>query len=61
MGGPRGVNAAVVGCCWQPLVHPICTGVVRTSADSGLSLVAVPPWLVVILGALAGWGMAFAA
>jgi chromate transporter len=63
------VNASVVGVLLAALSTPVCTGAVHTSADFGLSLVAfllltlwtVPLWLVVILGALAGWGMAFAA
>jgi chromate transporter len=65
----RGVNAAVVGVLLAALSTRICTGAVHTSADFGPSLVAfllltlwtVPPWLVVILGALAGRGMALAA
>ena len=59
----RGVNAAVVGVLLAALFKPIWTGAVHTSVDFGLGLVAfllltlwaVPPWLVVILGAAAGW------
>jgi chromate transporter len=59
----RGVNAAVVGVLLAALFTPIWTGAVHTSVDFGLGLVAfllltlwaVPPWLVVILGAAAGW------
>jgi chromate transporter len=58
----RGVNAAVVGVLLAALFTPIWTGAVHTSADFGLGLVAflllvlwaVPPWLVVLLGAIAG-------
>jgi chromate transporter len=65
----RGVNAAVVGVLLAALFTPIWTGAVYTSSDFGLALVAfllltlwsAPPWLVVILGALAGWGMRFIA
>jgi chromate transporter len=63
----RGVNAAVVGVLLAALFTPIWTGAVHNGADFGLGLVAfllltlwaVPPWLVVILGAVAGWGMGF--
>ena len=58
----RGVNAAVVGVLLAALFTPIWTGSVHTSAGFGLALVAfllltlwaVPPWLVVVLGAVAG-------
>jgi chromate transporter len=58
----RGVNAAVVGVLLAALFTPIWTGSVHTPADFALGLVAflllalwaVPPWLVVVLGALAG-------
>jgi chromate transporter len=58
----RGVNAAVVGVLLAALFTPIWTGAVHTSADFGLGLVAfllmtlwaLPPWLVVLLGAVAG-------
>ena len=58
----RGVNAAVVGVLLAALFTPIWTGAVHTSADFGLGLVAflllalwaVPPWVVVVLGAVAG-------
>lgn len=63
----RGVNAAVVGVLLAALFTPVWTGAVHSSADFGLGLVAfllltlwaVPPWLVVLLGAVAGWGMDF--
>jgi chromate transporter len=65
----RGVNAAVVGVLLAALFTPIWTGSVHTGADFGLTLVAfllltiwaVPPWLVVVLGGVAGWGLAFLA
>jgi chromate transporter len=58
----RGVNAAVVGVLLAALFTPIWTGAVHTATDFGLGLVAflllvlwsVPPWLVVVLGAVAG-------
>jgi chromate transporter len=64
----RGVNAAVVGVLLAALFTPIWTGAVHTGADFGLGLVAflllalwaVPPWLVVLFGALAGWGLGLA-
>ncbi len=60
-----GVNAAVVGLLGAAFYDPIWTGGVRTPADLALGLAAfvllafwkVPPWAVVILGALAGWGI----
>jgi chromate transporter len=63
----RGVNAAVVGVLLAALFTPIWTGAVHAGADFGLALVAfllltlwaVPPWLVVVLGAAAGWGLTF--
>ncbi len=58
----RGVNASVVGVLLAALFTPIWTGAVHTSADFGLALVAflllslwaLPPWAVVLFGALAG-------
>lgn len=58
----RGVNAAVVGVLLAALFNPIWIGAVHTSADFALALVAfllltmwaLPPWLVVLLGAAAG-------
>jgi chromate transporter len=58
----RGVNAAVVGVLLAALFTPIWTGSVHSSADFAIGLVAflllalwaLPPWLVVILGAVAG-------
>ncbi len=62
----RGVNAAVVGVLLAALYNPIWIGAVHTSADFGVGLVAflllamwaVPPWLVVLLGAAAGQALA---
>ena len=47
------------------LYDPVWTGGIQTPADLALGLAAfallafwkVPPWAVVILGALAGWGI----
>ena len=63
----RGVNAAVVGVLLAALFTPIWTGAVHTSTDFAIGLVAfllltlwsVPPWIVVVLGAAAGWGLGF--
>ena len=59
-----GVNAAVVGLLLAALYDPVWTGGVRSAGDFVLALAAfallvswkLPPWLVVLLGALAGWG-----
>jgi chromate transporter len=58
----RGVNAAVVGLLLAALYTPVWTSAIRSPADFGIGLVAflllviwrLPPWLVVILGAVAG-------
>ena len=60
-----GVNAAVVGLLGAAFYDPVWTGGVRTPVDLALGLAAfgllafwkAPPWAVVILGALAGWGI----
>lgn len=60
-----GVNAAVVGLLLAALYDPVWTGGVRSASDFILALAAfallvswkLPPWLVVVLGALAGWGV----
>jgi chromate transporter len=57
----RGVNAAVVGVLLAALFTPVWTSAVSTPADFGLALTAfllltlwaVPPWIVVVLGAAA--------
>ena len=56
-----GINAAVVGLLLAALYRPVWTGAIFGPADFALGLVAflllalwaVPPWLVVILGAVA--------
>jgi chromate transporter len=56
----RGVNAAVVGLLLTALYTPVWTSAIFAPADFGLGVVAflllvmwrVPPWLVVILGAV---------
>jgi chromate transporter len=63
-----GVNAAVVGLLLAALYTPIWTSAIRTPADFALGVVAllmlvmwrVPPWLVVIFGALAATLLAMA-
>lgn len=58
----RGINAAVVGILLAALYHPVWTSAVTTRADLIIALAAfallmfwkVPPWLVVVLCALAG-------
>ena len=58
-----GVNAAVVGLLLAALYDPVWTGGVRSAGDFVLAIAAfallvswrLPPWLVVLLGALAGW------
>ncbi len=57
----RGVNATVVGLLLAALYTPVWTGAINTPRDFAMALVAflllavwkLPPWLVVILGALA--------
>jgi chromate transporter len=61
-----GVNAAVVGLLLAALYTPVWTSGIQTPADFGLGVVAflllvmwrVPPWLVVILGALGATALA---
>ena len=61
-----GVNAAVVGLLLSALYRPVWTSAILAPADFILALGAflmlalwrVPPWLVVMLGALAGWAVA---
>ena len=60
-----GVNAAVVGLLLAALYDPVWTSGVLSARDFVLVLAAftllvswkLPPWLVVILGAVAGWGV----
>jgi chromate transporter len=65
--GLRGVNAAVVGVLLAALYHPVWTSAILSPADFAiaiaaflmLALWAVPPWLVVVLGALMATGVAW--
>jgi chromate transporter len=60
-----GVNAAVVGLLLAALYNPVWTSAIQSPADFGLGLAAfallvswkLPPWLVVIISALAGWAL----
>jgi chromate transporter len=60
-----GVNAAVVGLLLAALYQPVWTSAIKVPADFGLGLAAfallvfwkTPPWLVVVLSALCGWGL----
>ncbi|MDE0384822.1 MAG: chromate transporter, partial [Defluviicoccus sp.] len=60
-----GINAAVVGLLLAALYDPVWTEGVRSAGDFILALAAfvllaawkAPPWLVVLLGAAAGWGL----
>ena len=62
----RGVNAAVVGLLLAALYTPVWTSAIFTSGDFGLAVAAflmlvlwrMPPWLVVISGALAATAVA---
>ena len=62
----RGVNAAVVGLLLAALYNPVWTSAIHARADFAIGIVAflllalwaVPPWLVVILGALAASAVA---
>lgn len=61
-----GVNAAVVGLLLAALYDPIWTNAIFGPYDFALALAALvalmawrlPPWLVVIVGGLAGWAVA---
>jgi chromate transporter len=62
----RGVNAAVVGLLLAALYDPVWTSGIRAPADFALAVAALvllafwrlPPWLVVVMTAAAGAGMA---
>jgi chromate transporter len=64
--GLKGVNAAVVGLLLAAFYNPVWTSGIQSPADFGIGLVAflllvfwrVPPWMVVILGALGATGLA---
>ncbi len=55
-----GINAAVVGLLLAALYNPVWTSAIHTPQDFAIAIVAfllivlwsVPPWLVVVLGAL---------
>lgn len=63
-----GINAAVVGLLLAALYQPIWISTIFQPKDFGLALVAlmalmiwkIPPWLVVMGSALAGWGLGMA-
>jgi len=60
-----GVNAAVVGLLLAALYHPVWTSAIQAPSDFALGLAAfallvfwkLPPWVVVMLSAIAGWGL----
>lgn len=60
-----GINAAVVGLLLAALYRPVWTSAIQAPADFALALLAlvalmvwrVPPWAVVALCALGGWGI----
>jgi chromate transporter len=62
----RGVNAAVVGLLLAALYQPVWTSAIQRPSDFSLGLVAfgllvfwkMPPWLVVLLAAIAGAALA---
>ena len=66
-GALRGINAAVVGLLLAALYDPVWTSAVHGPEDFGLALAALallavwkwPPWLVVVLSALAGQALVF--
>jgi len=63
------VHAAVVGVLLAALYHPIWTSTIRAPEDFALAAalfgasanLRCPPWLLVLLGAIAGEGLALAA
>ena len=62
----KGVNAAVVGLLLAALYHPVWTAGITSAKDFALGIIAflllfmwqTPPWLVVILSAVASGGLA---
>ena len=62
----RGVNAAVVGILLAALYHPVWTSAIGAPRDFAIAIVAflalavwsMPPWLVVIAGAVSTWTVA---
>src|SRR5262249_61011170 len=63
----KGVNAAVVGLLLAALYNPVWTSAIQASGDFAIAVIAllllvswkVPPWLVVVLGAVAAAALAF--
>jgi chromate transporter len=61
-----GVNAAVVGLLLAALYDPVWTSAIHKPADFSLAVTAfallafwkMTPWLVVLLTAFGGWGIA---
>ena len=66
-GALRGINAAVVGLLLAALYDPVWTSAIHGAEEFALALVALallaiwkwPPWLVVVLSALAGQGLVY--
>lgn len=66
-GALRGINAAVVGLLLAALYDPVWTSAIHGVEDFALALLALgllavwkwPPWLVVVLSALAGQGLVY--
>ena len=66
-GALKGINAAVVGLLLAALYDPVWTSAVHGTDDFALALAALallavwkwPPWLVVVLSALAGQGLVY--
>jgi chromate transporter len=64
-GALRGINAAVVGILLAALYQPIWTSAIHAPADLALGLLAfgllmiwkVPPWVVVIISVVLGFGL----
>jgi len=64
-----GINAAVVGLLLAALYQPVWTGAIHEPSDFALGLAAfialvywkLPPWLVVLACAVAGWILSRAA
>ena len=62
----RGVNAVVVGLLLAALYTPVWTGGIMSPLDFAIGIAAflllvfwrVPPWLVVVLGAVTAWAVA---
>jgi chromate transporter len=62
----KGVNAAVVGLLLAALYHPVWTAGITSAKDFALGIIVflllfmwqTPPWLVVILSAVASGGLA---